>query len=284
MISERHAKSILTQQGYGFLASGPYPFTHSLSPYTGCGFGQNYCGQYCYAASTPQWLAHSQAGDAWGEAVDVKVNAGDLLAKELNKAGKKRRAWRIFMSSVTDPYQPVEKKYQITRQLLQAFAQYDDLDLLVVQTRGLLASRDFDCLIKIPYAYLSVTIEGDSPDYFNGPTLNWLHGRLDLVQEAVRLGIPTQIVISPCLPYTDQFARKLVNTGVRRIVVDNFVEGDGSGGKRTATSPFGQTATWDWQSTQPAKQLFEQLRQLHPTLTPGWSVAGFCGIPNRSQR
>ena len=48
-VTTKAAKAILTKQNSGFLASAPYPFTHTLSAYTGCGFGQTTCGLYCYA-------------------------------------------------------------------------------------------------------------------------------------------------------------------------------------------------------------------------------------------
>ena len=54
-LSEREAKSILTEQTSGFLMDGEFPFTHSLSPYTGCAFGNTTCGLYCYAAALPSW-------------------------------------------------------------------------------------------------------------------------------------------------------------------------------------------------------------------------------------
>jgi DNA repair photolyase len=54
-ITEREAKSILTEQTVGFLSDGEFPFTHALSPYTGCMFGNTTCGLYCYAAHLPSW-------------------------------------------------------------------------------------------------------------------------------------------------------------------------------------------------------------------------------------
>jgi DNA repair photolyase len=70
------------------------------------------------------------------------------------------------MSSTTDPYQPIEQEQRITRRLLELFARYDDLDLLVVQTRSPLAARDLDLLARIPYAWLSLTIETDDDARF----------------------------------------------------------------------------------------------------------------------
>ena len=54
-ITSKEAKSILTPQHSGLLTAGPYPFTHTLSGYVGCGFGQTTCGLYCYAQFLPNW-------------------------------------------------------------------------------------------------------------------------------------------------------------------------------------------------------------------------------------
>jgi DNA repair photolyase len=178
-IMTRDIKSILTEQKGGFLASPPYPFTHSLSPYTGCAFGKTACGSYCYAQFMPNWV-NFKGNAEWGDAVSVKMNAAQVLEEALKKS-QNRAAMRIFMASTTDPYQPLEKKYEITRQCLEVFAKYPDLDLLVIQTRSPLAARDFDLMKQIPYAWLSVTIETDDQAAINrlggGPRssggLNW---------------------------------------------------------------------------------------------------------------
>jgi len=76
-ISERQAKTILSPQTGGFLVNGEFPFTHALSPYTGCAFGNTTCGLYCYAPFLPSWQYRpaNMKTFAWGEAVEVKENA-----------------------------------------------------------------------------------------------------------------------------------------------------------------------------------------------------------------
>lgn len=78
-IMHKEAKSILTPQQNSFLAAGPYPFTHALSAYIGCGFGQTTCGLYCYAQFLPNWSMRGFAAP-WGQAVQVKTNAGAIRA------------------------------------------------------------------------------------------------------------------------------------------------------------------------------------------------------------
>lgn len=278
----RDAKSILTPQRNGFLAAGPYPFTHALSAYIGCGFGQTTCGMYCYAQFLPNWSFRGD-GAAWGEAVQVKANAAELLEGALSRMKPEARGkLRVFMSSTTDPYQPLERKHQATRQCLEVFARYPDLDLLVVQTRSPLVERDLPLLRRIPYAWLSMTIETDDQAYLKqlkgGPALA---RRWETVQAASQQGIRAQITVSPCLPYSsvEAFGQRLLTSGARRVVVDTVVDGDGSGGRRTAHSPFA-TAVGNWNETTDAHRLYDYLRDRQDAsgIEIDWSNAGFCGI------
>ena len=281
----KEAKSILTPQRNGFLAASPYPFTHSLSGYVGCGFGQTTCGLYCYAQFLPNWYFRGFAAE-WGHAVQVKTNAPQLLAQTLRAMKPQaRQKLRIFMSSTTDPYQPIERQHQITRQCLEVFADYDNLDLLVVQTRSPLAARDFSLLQQIPYAWLSVSIETDDEAYLKrlkgGSTLE---KRWELVRAAYASGIPTQITVSPCLAYTEveKFGQRLLQSGAQRLIVDSVTDGDGSGGQRTSHSLFAK-AEPTWKHTSHAHLLYHYLQeQAHGSeIWIGWSIAGFCGIAPR---
>jgi DNA repair photolyase len=287
-VTQQEAKHILTPQHSGFLAAGPYPFTHALSAYTGCGFGQTTCGLYCYAQFLPNWSFRGGSA-TWGHAVTVKSNAAELLERELHAlTSERRRALRIFLSTTTDPYQPLEREHQVTRRCLEVFARYQDLDLLVIQTRSPLAERDLAYMQRIPYAWLSITIETDVQDYLKklrgGPALA---KRWALVRVANEAGVPTQVTVSPCLPYSDvaQFGQQLLSSGARRVIVDSCVDGDGAGGERTARSPFA-TVVPDWQQTDHAHQLYEYLcaHSASAGIPIGWSNPGFCGIPPRRQR
>lgn len=272
------AKTVLTPQRAGFLTSGPYPFTHALSPYVGCAYGATACGTFCYAQYLPNWRVRG-AGARWGERVFPKRNAAEVLDAELARLGTKRATARVFMSTTTDPYQPIEAKVLITRRCLEVFACYPDLDLLVLQTRGPLIARDFDLLGRIPYAWLSITVETDDAELFRN-----LRGgpppakRLAVARQAVAAGLRVQIAVSPCLPHGDRFADTLAGTGAARFVVDTVVDGDGSGGRRTRRSSFATVAGWD--DTSAAHRLYDQLRRRG--LDVGWSAAGFCGLVPRA--
>ena len=83
-----------------------------------------------------------------------------------------------------------------------------------------------------------MTIETDRHDLPYGPTKSQVERRLDAVKRAVECGASAQIAVSPCLPYSDAFAQRLLETVAQRIVIDTFAIGDGSRGRRTANSPF----------------------------------------------
>ena len=275
------AKSILTPQNRGFLTAGERPYTHSLSWATGCGFGKLYCGAFCYAQMLPNWHFGRRAGEAWGEALIIKENAPELLEAQLAHA-RHRPEMRIFMSPVTDPYQPIERKLRLTRRCLEVFAHYDDLDLLLIQTRGPAVVDDLELISAIPYAWLGMTIETDRHDLPYGPTKSQVERRLEAVKRAVAGGLSAQIAVSPCLPYSDAFAERLLETGAQRIVIDTFAIGDGSRGARTANSPFAALADYDWRDDEIAISLYHQLSAYHDCVE--WSGAGFAGIPGRYGR
>ena len=83
-----------------------------------------------------------------------------------------------------------------------------------------------------------MTIETDRHDLPYGPTKSLVERRLDAVQRAVAYGISAQIAVSPCLPYSDTFAERLLETGAQRIVIDTFAVGDGSRGAPHGQEPF----------------------------------------------
>ena len=273
------AKSILTPQKRGFLTAGARPYTHSLSWATGCQFGALYCGAFCYAQMLPNWHFGRRESEAWGEALIIKQNAPELLAAQLARA-RNRRQMRIFMSPVTDPYQPIERKLRLTRRCLEVFACYEDLDLLLIQTRGPSVVDDLELIAAIPYAWLGMTIETDRDDLPFGPTKSQVARRLAAVKRAVAGGLSVQIAVSPCLPYSDDFAERLLETGAQRIVIDTFAIGDGSRGARTGASPFAARADYDWRDDEIAISLYHQLSAYHDSVE--WSGAGFAGIPGRA--
>lgn len=145
-IYAQNAKSLLTK-ATGFIAA--YDFT--LNPYRGCQYGCS----YCYAAA---FSPNPKMRQDWGNWVIIKQNAAEILEKELEKWYKKNpdKPPSIYMSSVTDPYQPIETKEKLTRCLLEVMANYQPT--LVIQTRSPMITRDIDILRKFRRIRVNMSI------------------------------------------------------------------------------------------------------------------------------
>lgn len=206
----------------GYLAD----YTHTLNPYMGCQFG---C-RYCYVRKSPVSLF---SGKTWGEWVTVKQNIADQFEKELIRA-KKKGPVTIFMSSSTDPYQPIEKKYEVTRQLLKTMC-HTPPDYLFIQTRGPLIQRDIDILSSYPGHFIvSMTIETDREDVIRQftPHAPSIQSRLLTLSKLNNAHIPVQIAIAPILPCTPYFGERLKKY-THQVTIDDYFMGDGSKGRRT---------------------------------------------------
>lgn len=261
----------------GFLAG----FTHTLQPYIGCAFGCS----YCYVAGSPLHNFHHPRLP-WGDYVHPRPGIDRLLARELAHLERRDRLHHasIFMSSSTDPYQGFERKWRLSRACLQVFADFVP-GLLLIQTRSPLVESDFDHIAALNgHAWLSLTLETDLEAVRKTitPACPSIARRIETARRARAAGIPVQIAVSPCLPYSDPASfGELLCEIADRVVVDTFTEGDGSAGRRTRRTrlpeQFARAGYGDWQSGVAA-------RALHAWLQPrlgknlGWSQAGFTAL------
>lgn len=220
------AKTILTEVK-GYLDVG---FTHSLNSYSGCAFA---C-KYCYVREMPIQKFKDMP---WGTWLEVKTNAAENYRKEILNLRKKNKPVHIFMSSATDPYQPIERKAGITRGILEEMISYPP-DSLQIQTRGPLITRDIDLLTQLKdkcELLVSMTVETDREDMKRifAPQAPGIRLRLSALQEIREAGIRTQASISPVLPFTPDFPKTL--SGIADYVwIDTLLIGDGMLGKRSA--------------------------------------------------
>jgi DNA repair photolyase len=202
-------RSILTSAS-GFMAG--YDFT--LNPYTGCTFG---CA-YCYAAA---FVPNEEEKKRWGKWVKVKKAAVRILEKEAAKLTGKA----IYMSSVTDPYQPVEKATGITRAILEILTSVPDLRL-TVQTRGPLVTRDADLMAKLGRLRVNLTVTTDYEEDRKKfePLCPSVEARLDAARELAEKGLDVGVTITPLIRIREPvaFAEKLFATGAQRFVVQPF--------------------------------------------------------------
>src|SRR5262245_33472677 len=268
-------KRALTPQKGGFLASG---FTHTLNPYVGCAFGRVGC-PFCYVRESPV----GQFGPAaWGTWVRQKVNIAEVLEQELCKPAA--RHYRVFMASATDPYQPAEASACLTQRCL-AVLRSQPIDWLVVQTRSLLAQRDFALLAELPFVTLNVSIETDLLEVHRRFTRSSAspERRLTLVRTALAGVIFTQITVSPLLPSSSSFAETLAHAvGERgRVIVDTLLDGDGSGGQRSARLGMATLLAdagfsgWFARCREHAHELRQRLLHLLGPERVLWSAEGF---------
>ncbi|EDL64073.1 SPL family radical SAM protein [Bacillus sp. SG-1] len=216
------SKTILTP-GKGAIDN----FTHSLNPYAGCVFG---C-KYCYVRQMPISLFREQE---WGTWVDIKTNAVEILRKDLIKA-KKKGPVTLFMSSSTDPYQPIEHETRLTRSLLELMLETQP-DFIHLQTRSPLVKRDIDLFKQFgDKIRISMTIETDKEEVRKAfsPAAPPIPARMAALKEITEAGIMTQATIAPLLPCSREFPSKLKQIA-KRITIDDFWMGDGTGGRRTS--------------------------------------------------
>ncbi|WP_088832047.1 SPL family radical SAM protein [Paenibacillus tyrfis] len=212
----------LMNKGSGFLSG----YSHTLNPYTGCAFSCS----YCYVRQMPVSTFRKQE---WGTWVDIKKEAAPTFQKELLKA-KAKGPVTIFMSSSTDPYQPIEHKEKITQSLLEIMVN-NPPDFLLVQTRSPLVRRDMKMLQQLgTKVRVSMTVETDREDIRKhfAPYAPPIPARLKTLQLLAEFGIPAQVAIAPVLPSSERFA-EILRPLVNRVCIDDYFLGDGSGGKRT---------------------------------------------------
>ncbi|MGI8981167.1 MAG: SPL family radical SAM protein [Pirellulaceae bacterium] len=231
-INYKEVAGILTKPK-GFMAG--YDFT--INPYSGCAFG---CA-YCYAAS---FAPDEQSADSWGKWVTVKENAVQLL----NRLRRDLRGKSIYISSVTDPYQPVEKRLELTRNILQELVRHQPR--LVIQTRSPLIVRDIDLLKQFEVAQVNMTVTTDSEEVRRAfePSCPGNQQRLQAVAELCAAEIQACISMTPLLPVVDAegFADRLLATGVKRFILQPFhaKKGQFSAGTKDTATPLIDRYNW----------------------------------------
>jgi len=190
-----------------------------VNPYTGCRFG---C-KYCYAAFVGRF---THPNEEWGSYVDVKINAPELLKKEIS--GKKGI---ILFSSVTDPYQGLEAKYQLTRKCLQVLADVRYKGEVGILTKSGLVTRDIDIFKKIKNIHVGMTVTstGDPISQYLETYATPNPDRLKALKKLHQAGIKTYAFVGPLLPHfvwqekeLKQLLTELKKTGVSYIYLEHI--------------------------------------------------------------
>lgn len=184
-----------------FNRSPDIPFDASLNPYRGCEHG---CA-YCYARPTHEYLGYS-AGLDFETKILVKEHAPELLRRELSA-----RRWKpqvVALSGVTDAYQPLERRLQLTRRCIEVFEEFRNP--ITIITKNALVVRDLDLFRKLAEheaisVSLSVTTLNVDLQRALEPRASSSLGRLRAIEKLSAAGIPTGVMVAPILPGLTEF-------------------------------------------------------------------------------
>jgi DNA repair photolyase len=185
---------------------------YALNPYRGCAHA---C-VYCYAPSVIHWDKGK-----WGELVEVKINLPRVLSKEL----RTKKKGVVGLGTVTDPYQPAEKKYEITRRCLELLLIHDFP--VCIQTKSSLVLRDMDLLKRFSNVEVGLTLTtlDDRVRERMEPGASSVEERLYALEELSKNGIATWVFIGPVMPYitdVEALVDAIVETKPKYVLVDKL--------------------------------------------------------------
>jgi DNA repair photolyase len=186
----------LSQSIISYNDSPDIPFHASLNAYRGCEHGCS----YCYARITHEYLGFS-AGLDFETKIMVKENAPDLLRREMSSP--KWKPQPLAMSGVTDCYQPIERRLQLTRRCLAVLAEFRNPVSII--TKNYLVTRDIDLLRELA-AHHAVTVHL-SINSLDGELARKLEPRaaspkmrLAAVEALAKAGVPVGVLVAPVIP------------------------------------------------------------------------------------
>jgi DNA repair photolyase len=191
-VTPERAKSIITRND-----SPDIPFTYSINPYRGCEHG---C-VYCYARPSHAYLELSPGLD-FETRLFAKVNAAQLLREELARPA--HRCEPITIGANTDPYQPIEREWQITRQVLEVLADCEHPAAII--TKNALVERDLDLLKpmaekNLVQVFVSVTTLDHDLARRMEPRASAPRRRVEAIRTLARAGVPVGVMTAPVVPF-----------------------------------------------------------------------------------
>ena len=190
-VQEEAARKIITRN-----ESPDISFDRSINPYRGCEHGCT----YCFARPTHAYMGLSPGLD-FETKLFAKPNAASLLEKELAKPGYEPKT--IAIGTNTDPYQPIERRYRIMREILEVLDRANHPVGIV--TKSALIARDIDILSRmaergLAKAALSVTTLDRKLARAMEPRAATPQRRLDTLKLLSEAGIPTTVMVAPIIP------------------------------------------------------------------------------------
>jgi DNA repair photolyase len=201
IVKEIKAKGILSKSRI---------YDYALNAYIGC---SHKC-LYCYARFMKRYTGHSEP---WGEFVDVKINAPELLSQEI----KKKKSGRVWISGVCDAYQPLEKKYQLTRRCIEILV--ENGWPFTIQTKSPLVLRDLDLLKKARDCEVGFTITtaDEKVRKIFEPYAPPIAKRVEALSLLHSAGITTFVMIAPMLPGAEGLVGMLKGN-VDHVLIDRL--------------------------------------------------------------
>ena len=188
------------------------PFTQSINPYQGCEHG---C-IYCYARPSHAYLDLSPGLD-FETKLFAKPNAAALLRAELAKPGY--RCDPIALGANTDPYQPIEREWKVTRSVIEVLAECEHP--LTITTKGVLIERDLDLLAPMAAkglvrVFVSVAMLDKELARKLDPRAPAPHRRVQIIKALSDAGIPTGVNVAPVIPQlTDRDLEAILEAAAR---------------------------------------------------------------------
>lgn len=220
LVREIECRSALTRSGIDGV-------DYAINPFVGC---EHACA-YCYATFMKRFTGH---GEPWGTFVDVRVNAAQMLARQMRRA----KPGSISLSTVTDAYQPLEAERGITRACLEVLTGYDFP--VGILTKSALVLRDLDLLARLPDAEVAFTVTtlDDGLRQRFEPGASPVAARLEAMRALAGAGIRTWAFCGPLLPclsdgeeQVDALFAALKQAGAGSVLVDSLNLGGTAGGR-----------------------------------------------------
>ncbi|MDH5450242.1 MAG: radical SAM protein [Candidatus Bathyarchaeota archaeon] len=201
IVKEIYAKTILSKSKVS---------DYTINPYIGCEHGCT----YCYARFMKRYTGHREK---WGRFVDVKVNAAKLLQHEI----KKKQPGKVWISGVCDPYQPIERKYELTRDCLRILSKYGWP--ITIQTKSPLVKRDLALLrtfndIKVG---LTITTADEEVRKVFEPVCPPIKDRIETLEILHSAGLKTFAMMAPLLPKAEGLVT-LLRGSVDYVLIDKM--------------------------------------------------------------
>ena len=258
--------------------------SHSLQPYRGCALGNSLCGVGCYVRHN----FYVTKGEPWGSFVEARTNAAaayrEQYEREKNWARKSRGQFGIFLSSSTEPFQPMEMKHRVTQSVLEAMVDLPP-DFLILQTHSHRVADYLELylrLIHVTELRVHISIESDRDDLPGLPrAASSVAKRIEAARTLKAAGVPVIITVAPLLPI-DRPAEffETLSKVADAVVIDHFIGGDGSpNGARTMRTalPLAMELV-NPESTKLAyrEQMIAIARNHFPSRV-GVNIAGFAG-------